>query len=127
MIVRFVITMVAVTIATLVVPGIGLTTARPTSEVAAMVIVAVIFGALNALLRPVFGRFGRTPGGLLVLGIALFVANAAMLLVVSALCGAVHVPWHVSGLGAAALGSVVISIVSFVLNALFATKGEVHE
>jgi putative membrane protein len=67
--------------------------------------VALIFGAINAILKPV-----------LTLGLFTIVVNAILLLVTSSLSGAFGLDFHVTGFGAAFLGAIVVSIVSLVLS-----------
>jgi len=75
-----------------------------------VLLVALIFGLVNALLKPIVFLLSL-PFLLLTLGLFAFVVNGAMLLLTARLTE--HLA--VSGLGAAILGSIVISLVSMVL------------
>ena len=72
---------------------------------------AAAVGLLNALLRPVLVFF-TLPLVLISLGLFVVVINAALLLLASRL-----VPgFHVAGFGSALLGSLLVSVLSFLLN-----------
>ena len=72
--------------------------------------VALVFGVLNALLKPVL-MFLSFPFILLTLGLFAFVVNGVLLLITANLTDYLSV----SGLGAAVMGSLVISIVTTIL------------
>ena len=61
---------------------------------------------------------------LLTLGLFLLVINALLLLFTSWLAGVFGLGWHVDGFWTALWGSIVISIVSFILNAFLPDKNE---
>jgi putative membrane protein len=73
-------------------------------------IVALIFGILNALLKPLLFFFSL-PFVLITFGLFALVVNGAMLLITAGLTDYLTV----SGLGSAILGSIVISFVTMVL------------
>ncbi|HOA89781.1 phage holin family protein [Propioniciclava tarda] len=122
---RFFATFLALGAATLVVPGISISGKNPTADVGALIGVAVIFGIVNAAVKPLF-RFSHAPLALIGLGIALLIVNAALLLLTSWVCTQAHIPWRVDGILAALLGALVVATVSFLVNALFGRRGEVH-
>lgn len=126
MVVRFFAVVLAMALATLVVPGIHMTSSQTSTDIAALVGVAVVFGFANAGLKPIFARVGRSPIGLIVLALVLLLANAGLLLLISTVCQAVGVPWKVAGPLSALAGAFVISVVSFLVNSLFGTRGEEH-
>ncbi|MCG6954964.1 MAG: phage holin family protein [Gemmatimonadetes bacterium] len=78
-----------------------------------ILVVALIFGLVNALLKPIVFFFSL-PFILVTLGLFTFVVNGLMLLVTAALSS--HLA--VSGLWAAIWGSLVISVVSWLLGSL---------
>ncbi len=126
MVIRFLANVLALALATFLIPGISMTSKELSTDLPAMFGVAVIFGLVNSAVKPLFRRFGRSPVGLIVLGVALLVVNAALLLLTSEVCSLIHLPWRVTGFGSAALGALVVSVVSFLVNALFGSRGEVH-
>ncbi|HEX6925521.1 MAG TPA: phage holin family protein [Longimicrobiaceae bacterium] len=75
-------------------------------------VVALILGLVNALVRPILSFLAC---GLifLTLGLFLLVINAAMLLLTEAIAQSIGLRFFVDGFWAALLGSIVISLVSF--------------
>ena len=81
-----------------------------------ILVVAVIFGLINVVIRPVV-KFFSFPFILLTLGLFTLVINAAMLQLTSWLAGALNLAFHVDHFfWDAVLGSIIITIVSLVLN-----------
>jgi putative membrane protein len=80
-----------------------------------LVVVAVVFGVLNVCVKPVLMLL-TLPFFLITLGLFTFVLNAFMLWLTSALSGALQLGFHVDGFGAAFLGALVVSLVSFILS-----------
>ena len=105
----------ALAIATWLLSDITLTGSTRTSQIVTLLIVALIFGVLNAIIKPIFALF-TLPLILLTLGLFLIVINACMLLLTSWLAGLFNIGWNVDGFWTALLGGIIISIVSFVLN-----------
>lgn len=105
------VTAAALWLATVVVPGI-----RIESSVTSFLIVAVIFGLVNAFVRPV-ARLLSLPIRIVTLGIFSFVINALMLMLTAWLAGDVmSIEGGVmSQLFSALIGSVVISVASTVI------------
>ena len=82
------------------------------------IVLAAIFGLINAFLRPILLMLS-CPLVLLTLGLFIFVVNAILLLITAALAQAIRIPFYVDGgFGTALLGSIIISIVS-VLASMF--------
>jgi putative membrane protein len=79
--------------------------------------VALIFGFVNAFIRPV-AKLLTFPLIIVTLGIFSLVVNGLMLWLTSALSGALDLGFHVSGFWAAFLGALVVSIVSTLLSML---------
>lgn len=125
MLVRFLASAAALAVATWLVPGITVEKPDLTTEVITILIVAAIFGVVNTIIKPLF-KFVSAPLILITLGIFLLVINALLLLLISWLAGEMGVGWHVDGFGSAFLGGLIISVVSFILNAFFGKKGEQH-
>ena len=76
-IVRLLVNAAALAIATWILSGISLTGSSTTSKVITLLIVALIFGVLNAIIKPLFALF-TAPLILLTLGLFLIVINACM-------------------------------------------------
>ena len=113
---RLVANAAALAVATWLLAGIQLTAAGTGDKVLVLLVVALIFGIVNAIVKPVFTLVTACLV-LLTLGLFLLVINALMLLLTSWVATRVGVGWYVDGFGTALLGSVVVSVVSFVLNA----------
>ena len=80
-----------------------------------LLLVALVFGLLNALLRPLLTVL-TCPLLILTLGLFTFVINAVILLLTSAIAKSLGVGFHVDGFWAAFLGALVVSIVSVLLS-----------
>lgn len=107
--IRFLINAVALAVAAYLIRGI--TVANGT----ALLVAALIFGLVNALAKPVLVAL-TCPLILLTLGLFLLVVNALLLGLTSWIAGQLDLGFRVDGFGSAILGSIVISIVSWVLN-----------
>ena len=107
--------------ATWIVPGITLTTDDKPRAVAVIVVVALVFGAVNAVVKPIF-RFFTKPVIWLTLGLFLLVINTLMLWLTSWISGRVDLGWHVDGFWAAFLGALIVSIISVVLGFIVPEK-----
>jgi len=110
--IRLLISAVALWVATEIVPGV---TYR--GEIVYLLLVALVFGVLNALARPLL-VFLSCPMLILTLGLFIFVINALVLWLTSALSGKLGLGFHVDGFGSAFLGALVVSVVSLVLSIL---------
>ena len=82
--------------------------------------VALIFGALNVVIRPIL-KLLTFPFLILTLGLFIFVVNAVMLWLTGAVSDALGLGFHVRGFRAAFFGALVVTAVSFVLS-LFVGK-----
>ena len=84
-------------------------------------VVALVFGVLNAVIRPIL--FVLTlPFLILTLGLFTFVLNAFMLWLTSAASDVFGLQFHVNGFGAAFVGALIVTLVSFALS-LFVGRG----
>src|SRR3712207_3964039 len=107
---------VALAVASWVVGGIALQGATTGRRVLTLLIVAAIFGLVNAVVAPVV-KLLSLPFIILTLGLLLLVINALMLLLTSSLAQALDLSFEVDGFAPALLGSIVITVVSALLNA----------
>ena len=80
--------------------------------------VALIFGLLNALVRPLL-KFLTCPLIILTLGLFTIVVNTVMLMLTSSVGQSFNLDFSVDGFWPALLGSLVISLVSVVLTLIF--------
>ncbi|MEZ4866188.1 MAG: phage holin family protein [Caldilineaceae bacterium] len=107
LIVRLIINAVALWIAGQLVGGIYLT-----DNVVGLLIVAIIFGLINALIKPIVDFF-TCPFYVITLGLFTFIVNALMLMLTGAVSGGRLV---VGGFWPALLGGIIISVVSTLLS-----------
>jgi putative membrane protein len=115
----------ALAVATWVVGGITLQAETTGRKVLTLLIVAAIFGIVNAVVKPV-AKLLSLPFIILTLGLLIFVINALMLLLTSWITGKLDVQFHVDGFVAALLGSLVITLVGVLLNAVLPDKAEIR-
>ena len=125
-IVRFLVSALALGAATWLIPGINLQIGgQPADAAITVLIVAAIFGVVNAVVKPLF-VFVTAPLWLLTLGFFLLVVNAALLMLVSWVCAQIGVGWNVDGFWSAFWGALLVSIVSFLLNSFVGSRGTSH-
>jgi putative membrane protein len=98
--------------------GITLTGGSDTNRFVELVIVGAIFGVINMIVRPVVNLLSL-PLIILTLGLMLIVVNALMLLLTSKIAESTDLGFRVDGFWTAVWGSIVISIASMVLSAIF--------
>jgi putative membrane protein len=125
MLARFLANAAALAVATWLLPGIVLQDGPIERRVIAMLVVTTIFGVVNSIVKPLF-KLVSSPVILLTLGLFLLVVNAAMLLLTSWAADKLGAGWHVNDLGAALLGALIVSVVSFLVNATLSKKGHEH-
>jgi len=80
-----------------------------------LLLVALVFGVLNVAVRPILILL-TLPLFIVTLGLFTFVLNAVMLWLTGAASDALGLGFHVSGFGAAFLGALVVTVVSFMLS-----------
>lgn len=117
---RIAVNALALWVAALLVPGITLgSQGEPTGErLLGIVLVALLFGVLNALVKPIVTLLSL-PLIIVTLGLFMFIVNALMLWVLSWAAGALGLAFHVdSFFWAAVLGSLVVTVVSMLLAVL---------
>ncbi|WP_228921993.1 phage holin family protein [Streptomyces sp. DH7] len=80
-----------------------------------LILVALIFGLVNFLVKPVV-QLLTFPLFILTLGLITLVVNALMLMLTSWLADVFDLSFHVEGFWTAVLGGLIISVVSWALN-----------
>ena len=108
--VRLLINACALWVATQLVPGVTFN-----GDVLPFLGLALIFGVVNATIRPV-AKILTFPLIILTLGIFALVVNGLMLWLTSRLSGALGLGFHVNGFAAAFFGALVVSVVSTLLS-----------
>ena len=112
--IRWLINAAALWVAVKIVPGVTHEGAATT-----LLLVALLFGVLNATVRPVL-KLLTCPMLVLTLGLFTFIINAFMLWLTSTLSWYMGLGFHVKGFLAAFLGALVVSLVSLLLSVLVA-------
>jgi putative membrane protein len=115
---RILINAAALWVAVRFVPGISYT-----GTPLMLLCVAIVFAVVNTIVKPIVILLS-IPAVLLTLGLFLLVINALMLWLTSWLSTVLGLGFHVEGLGAAFLGSIVVSLVAWVLSMVLAEHKE---
>jgi putative membrane protein len=118
LIIRLLITAFSLWLATVLIDGIELTTDSTPQKIITLLVVAVIFGVVNAVLRPIIKIVGC---GLyvLTLGLIALVVNGLLFMLTSWIAGKFDLPFHVDNFWpSAVLGALLVGVVSWLLNML---------
>ena len=106
----------ALGVAAWAVPGIVVTGHSDASKAETLLAVAVIFGVINAILKPVIKTVGCA-FYLLTLGLVAIVVNGLLLWLTSYIVySKLHEPFHVTGFVAAVEGALIVGVVSWLLH-----------
>jgi putative membrane protein len=97
--------------------GISIGGSTRNEELVTLLLVAVIFGVVNAVVRPIVSLLS-IPLYILTLGLFFFVVNALMLMLTSWIAEQVGIPFVVDGFWVAVFGAVVISLASAAIGML---------
>ncbi|MFC4108943.1 phage holin family protein [Micromonospora zhanjiangensis] len=115
LLIRLATTALAFWFATLLIPGISLNTDSVGEKVLTLILVAVIFGVVNAVLHPIIKTVGCGLY-LLTLGLIALVVNGLLFLLTSWIAGQLDLPFHVDHFWpAAVLGALFVGIVTWLL------------
>ena len=117
LVIRAVLTAAALAVATWLVPGIVLGPGSTLAKVGTLLVVAVIFGLVNAIIKPIV----KTVGCLfyvLTLGLIALVVNGLLLWLTSWVAGKLSLPFHITGFWPAFWGAIIVGIVGWLLGVL---------
>jgi putative membrane protein len=114
-VIHVLITAASLFVATAVVPGIQLLAASTVSKVITLVVVALIFGVVNAVLKPIVKTIGCL-FYVLTLGLIGLVVNALLLLLTSWVAAKLSEPFHITGFWPAFWGAIIVGVVSWLLS-----------
>jgi putative membrane protein len=113
---RILVSMAALGVAAWVVPGIVLTGHDTAAKALTLLIVAVIFGVVNVILKPVIKVVGCA-FYVLTLGLFAIVVNGLLLWLTSWIAfDQLHEPFHVTGFWAAVEGALIVGVVSWLIH-----------
>lgn len=105
----------ALAVAIWLLDGITLSGGSTGRKVLTLILVALLFGLVNFVVKPIV-KVLTLPLFILTLGLITLVVNALMLMLTSWLAGQFNLSFHVDGFWTAVLGGLIISIVSWALN-----------
>lgn len=115
---RILIPAAALGIAHLAISGIELRGGSDWSKAGTLIVVALIFGVVNAVIKPVVKTVGCV-FYVLTLGLIGLVVNGLLLWLCSWIAGEISLPFHITGFAAAFWGAIIVGIVGWVLNLIF--------
>lgn len=122
--IRFLVIAAALGVAAWLVPGIVLTGHDHLAKVETLLIVAVIFGVVNILLKPIIKTVGCA-FYVLTLGLFALVVNGLLLWLTSYIAfDKLHEPFHVTGFVAAVEGALVVAVISFIAHLVIPDDGD---
>ena len=114
--IRLGISAVALWISTLVLPGITVETDSNATKVFTLVVIAAIFGIVNAVIKPLIKVIGCW-AYVLTLGLVSIVVNGALFMFVSWIAGELDLPFHVDAFWpTAVIGALLVGVISWVLS-----------
>ena len=119
--IRMLVSAAALGVATWLIPGIELTTGSTLKKAGTLIVVALIFGIINATLKPLIKVFGCA-FYILTLGLAALVVNGLLLWLTSVIAGHLDLPFHVNGFWAGLWGALITGVVSWLLNLILGDK-----
>ncbi|MFJ4920544.1 phage holin family protein [Streptomyces sp. NPDC088725] len=105
----------ALAVAAWLLPDITLTGDDIGGKVLTLVLVALVFGLVNFIVKPLV-KLLTLPLFILTLGLITLVVNALMLLLTSSLADTLDLSFHVEGFWTAVLGGLIISVVAWALH-----------
>ncbi|MET8319382.1 phage holin family protein [Micromonospora sp. NPDC005189] len=115
--IRLVITAVALWITTLIVPGVDVHGRSGSNTVLTLIVVALIFGVINAVLKPVIRVVGCV-FYLLTLGLFALVVNALLFLLTDRIARGLDLPFQVDGFWPAFWGAIVMTVVTWLISVI---------
>jgi putative membrane protein len=124
LLIRLAINAVALWITTLIISGVHVTTDSTGKKVLTLIVVAIIFGIVNAILRPVIKTIGCA-FYVLTLGLISIVVNGLLFLFASWIADQIGIPFKVDNFWpSAVLGALIVGIVSWLLSLVIPDKAQ---
>jgi len=112
---RILVSAAALAVAAWVVPGIVVSGHTTAAKAETLLVVAIIFGIINMLLKPIIKTIGCA-FYVLTLGLIAVVVNGLLLWLASWVAGKLNLPFHVTGFVAAVEGALIVAVVSWALH-----------
>ncbi|WUH99584.1 phage holin family protein [Spirillospora sp. NBC_00431] len=117
------VTAVALWVATVLVDGISVEGDTAGRRALTLVAVAVIFGLVNTIIKPIIKTLGCA-FYILTLGLIGLVVNALLLWLTSELAGELDLPFEVTGFWPAFWGAIVVGVVGWLLHIVVPEKDD---
>jgi putative membrane protein len=105
----------ALGVAHLAVTGIELRAGSDVKKIGTLIAVALIFGLVNAVIKPIVKTIGCL-FYVLTLGLIGLVVNALLLWLCSWVAGKLSLPFHITGFWPAFWGAIIVGVVSWLLS-----------
>jgi putative membrane protein len=122
--VRIIVIAAALGVAAWLVPGIVLSGHSHTAKAETLLIVAVIFGIINVLLKPIIKTVGCA-FYVFTLGLFAIVVNALLLWLTSYIAfDKLHEGFHVTGFVAAVEGALIVGVISWLAHLIIPDDGD---
>jgi putative membrane protein len=123
LLIRLAVSALAVWLSTIIVPGIDVTAKTTAGTIGTVVLVALIFGVVNAVLKPII-KFVGCAFYVVTLGLISVIVNGLLFLLTSWISSKLDIPFHVDTFWHAVLGALLVGIVSFILGLVFKDRSE---
>jgi putative membrane protein len=104
----------ALAVAHLAISGIELRGGSDWSEAGTLIVVALIFGIVNAVIKPIVKTVGCALY-VLTLGLIGLVVNGLLLWLSSYVAGKLSLPFHITGFWPAFWGAIIVGVISWVM------------
>lgn len=112
---RVLIAAAALGVATWAVPGIELHASTTVKKILTLIVVALIVGIVNAVIKPIVKTIGCL-FYILTLGLIGLVVNGLLLWLASWVAGKLKLPFHITGFWPAFWGAIIVGVVGWVLS-----------
>jgi putative membrane protein len=123
---RVIVTAIALWVAELLVSGITVSGRGPLANAMTLLGVALIFGVVNAVLKPLIKLFGCI-FYIVTLGLISFVVNALLFLFTSWIAGKLNLPFHVDGFWSAFWGAIIVGVVGWLIGLVVPDRSDARE
>jgi putative membrane protein len=124
-VIGIVVSAAALGVAAWLVPGIIVSGHNDASKAGTLLIVALIFGVINTVLKPIIKTVGCA-FYVLTLGLAALIVNGLLLWLASYIADRLSLPFHITGFVAAVEGALIVAVVSWVLHLILDDERHDH-
>jgi putative membrane protein len=124
--IRTIITAIALWVATLLIDDITVTGKGTLRNTLTLIVVAIIFGLVNAILKPIIKVFGCA-FYILTLGLFSLIVNALLFMLTSWIADKLNLPFHVHGFWAAFWGAIIVGVVSWLISIIIPDRKKIEK